>query len=71
MNEDRLCIGCKHFCLNFGVKDWSDVTPGEPPQVVCRLIKFPPAYGIKDCNRWRSLIATAKTCDAYEQRESA
>lgn len=70
MSGDRLCIGCKRFSLSFGEKDWSDVTPGEVPQVVCRKFKFLPMYTAKDCNKWwRKLIETAKDCDAYEQRE--
>lgn len=62
----RLCIGCEHFGIDFGSLDYSDLTPGDTPAVLCMVTGFPTPEPY-DLTRetFRNLLRTAETCDKY------
>ena len=33
---ERLCVFCKHFNIDFGTSNYSDLTPGEPAEIGCK-----------------------------------
>lgn len=66
---EKLCIGCKHFFIDFGREDWSELTPGDPPEVRCLKHHF----SVEDprdltTEKFRKVLKTAINCQEYEWR---
>jgi len=61
----KLCIFCKHFNLDMGYPDPSEVTPGLPPDIWCGERHWDLGYNdYEDTFRAKMLIAIR--CPDYE-----
>lgn len=70
--QKRFCLECKFFYLSFGTEDWSEVTPGSPPEIVCCRRHFNETIhevGADNMPLFRELIRTARTCEEFELLE--
>jgi hypothetical protein len=66
MTHEKLCLCCKHFKIDFGTPDYSDVTPGDPPSYDCGKGLFPSEDNYPA--NFGYLIQTAKTCKDFKHR---
>ena len=62
---EKACIFCRHFYMDAGTPDWSDVTPGEAASVGC----FKGIWALYYCwdeAEWREGMSRANDCPWYE-----
>ena len=64
-----LCLWCKHFLLSFGTDDYSELTPGNPPECQCYkghwcLDRY--SFTMKD---YRIGMLKAQTCLDFERSD--
>lgn len=67
------CYECHHFCISLGTSDYSEVTPGEAPEISCAKGHYyidGPDDDYK-LNTWtfRGLIRKARECNDFEVDE--
>lgn len=69
--QRKICVLCKHFHIDLGEPDWSDVTPGHFADVGCRKDhwEFSAGDGMTR-EQYREAILTAETCPDFEGEES-
>lgn len=64
---DKLCLWCKHFWLNLGEPDYSELTPGSDFDMACNkqhwTFRGTRYQGEHD---FRRLILTAQNCEDYD-----
>jgi len=67
----KLCVTCKHFFLDMGEPDWSEVTPGSDAMIACRKghweMENKSANGGLEV--FRANIARAESCADYSSPE--
>lgn len=73
MAVKKLCVFCKHFEMDFGSRNWSEVTPGDdatPPECSKGYFMDENGYdlyfGYPDLDQFRDLIQKAKKCKEYK-----
>lgn len=68
----RLCIFCSYIYFDCGTPDYSEYTPGSPPEIACSMGHFRIVPGETvgrfafDEVAYRDLMQLAKTCSDYE-----
>lgn len=63
--HQRYCLECKHFFLDLGSDDYSELTPGEPASLTC----FAGHYYLDRHDYfevYKEMICKARTCPDFE-----
>lgn len=75
MPDDRNCLSCIHCIFDFGTPAWSDMTPGDDPEIACLRGLWPNgnpnSRNMPDKLNLGEMLDTAKTCPQYEPEDWA
>ena len=66
---DRICVQCRHFILEMGEPDSSDVTPGADAEISCDKRHWKMTNG-QSVVLFRLNIASAATCSDFKEPDT-
>ena len=69
MADRESCLGCCHFQFDLGHADWSDLAPGDPPDVRCRKGHWAASRNDSEVT-FRKNMATAVACRDFVDYKS-
>jgi hypothetical protein len=70
-DHEATCLCCASFFGTFGRADYSDLTPGDPPQIQCFAGGFETVHGHNDCDNFslHELVKIGRFCEFFRVRE--